>query len=289
MLGLFATVLSSCIASAALSPLQIWKTRKQAYYYVQYMHIASENGIKKDQFDPEDQLPKPCFIDQFGWATMYIGITAEVLSWIPVTICIYYACNIWDEEKLAQKISNGVEFSNEFLYFIIVGIVSGIATSASDNKKVALQFYLPCKRYFTGITFGIAKQVLFWSLFISVFLYCLMLRNFFCENQPGGLKYLMCTSIWFSGMIAGLIAGFVSHPLDALSIQLIAKELQKLNGYFNLDLFTSEYLLDTHNFSRQDTPGNCALFSGLVGRLLHISLHFTVTLLWCNFLAKWQL
>jgi len=80
------------------------------------------------------------------------------------------------------------------------------------------------------------------------------------------------------------LAGFASHPLDVLRARYQSKELQKSNGYMNFDLFTSQYLLDTHNLSRQEAPSGM-LFSGLVARLLHISLGFTVTLLWFRFLS----
>jgi len=79
-----------------------------------------------------------------------------------------------------------------------------------------------------------------------------------------------------------MLAGLVSHPLDALRARYQARELQKSNGHLNFDLFSSQYLMDTHNFYRQDQPGS-TIFSGLVARLLHIILSFTVTMLWYNF------
>lgn len=46
-----------------------------------------------------------------------IGIPADVLANIPVSCCIYYLCNIWDQQTMGHKLEEGIDWISEVSIF----------------------------------------------------------------------------------------------------------------------------------------------------------------------------
>eukprot|EP01112_Ceratiomyxa_fruticulosa_P018196 TRINITY_DN5777_c0_g1_i9.p1 TRINITY_DN5777_c0_g1~~TRINITY_DN5777_c0_g1_i9.p1 ORF type:complete len:209 (+),score=17.38 TRINITY_DN5777_c0_g1_i9:202-828(+) len=183
-----AACIASMISVIALFPIDLWKSRQQIFPMLDYDHHRRLRKLKRKNQINSRTPPEPlaCFIDEFGWGALYKGLLGDLLLTLPLTIFQVWLYNIYDPKLSVDSMS----FLSQILCGLLIGTVTGILSTPSENRKVRFQcggdsipsesnypsnspiisaLVVRLRRWFSGLSITIAKEIVYWMSFIVIF------------------------------------------------------------------------------------------------------------------------